>query len=78
MIRPEDAQFHPPTTDDPLWAETNYFGLYVADVPLNIGVYALFRPNVGAVGSTVAVNSARVQLPWAADYWDAWEHLPMP
>ena len=78
MIRPEDAQFHRPTTDDPLWAETNYFGLYVADVPLNIGVYALFRPNVGAVGSTVAVNSARVQLPWAADYWDAWEHLPMP
>ncbi|MDT7653699.1 MAG: hypothetical protein QOI36_5105, partial [Pseudonocardiales bacterium] len=27
MIRPSDAQFHPPTSDDPLWAETNYFGL---------------------------------------------------
>jgi hypothetical protein len=78
VIRPEDAQFHPPTTDDPLWAETNYFGLYVADVPVNIGVYALFRQNVGVVASTVSVNSRRVVEPWAGDYWDAWQHLPIP
>jgi hypothetical protein len=46
VIRPEDAQFHPPSTDDPLWAETNYFGLYAAqdtDAPINIGIYGLFR-----------------------------------
>lgn len=78
MIRAEDAQFHEPTSADPLWAETNYFGLYVADVPLNIGVYALFRHNVGVASSTVCLNSRQVTLPWAADYWDAWQHLPVP
>ncbi|MGI4895550.1 MAG: DUF7064 domain-containing protein [Janthinobacterium lividum] len=82
MIRDDDVQFHPPTADDPLWAETNYFGLYVAGEhiphPINIGVYGLFREPLGVVGSTVSVNSRRVTLPWAADYWDAWEHLVVP
>lgn len=81
MIRPEDAQFHPPTEDDPLWAETNYFGLYAGqdtDTPVNIGVYGLFREPLGVVGSTVSVNSKRVTAPWDADYWDAWEHLVVP
>lgn len=81
MIQPDDAQFHPPTTDDPLWAETNYFGLYAGqdtDRPVNIGVYGLFREPLGVVGSTVSVNSRRVTMPWAADYWDAWQHLPIP
>ncbi|MBW0116429.1 DUF7064 domain-containing protein [Pseudonocardia abyssalis] len=81
MIRPEDAQFHAPTSDDPLWAETNYFGLYAGqdtDTPMNIGVYGLFREPIGVVGSTVSVNSRRVTMPWAADYWDAWEHLVVP
>jgi hypothetical protein len=81
VIRPEDAQFHPPTSDDPLWAETNYFGLYAAqdtDSPLNIGIYSLFREPLGVVGSTVSVNSRRVTMPWAADYWDSWEHLVVP
>jgi hypothetical protein len=78
VITDQDASFHPPTSDDPLWAETNYFGLYVAEPAVNIGVYALFRANVGAASSTVSVNSKRVTTPWAADYWDAWQHLPMP
>ncbi len=81
MIRPEDAQFHPPTVDDPLWAETNYFGLYAGqdgDRPVNVGVYGLFREPLGVVGSTVSINSRKVTVPWAAEYWDAWEHLPVP
>lgn len=81
MIHPEDAQFHPPTSDDPLWAETNYFGLYAGqdtDRPLNIGVYGLFREPLRVVGSTVSVNSKKVTLPWAADYWDSWAHLVVP
>ncbi len=64
-----------------MWAETNYFGLYAGqdtDRPLNIGVYGLFREPLGVVGSTVSVNSRRVTMPWAADYWDAWEHLVVP
>jgi hypothetical protein len=81
VIRAEDAQFHAPTSDDPLWSETNYFGLYAGQDtarPLNIGIYGLFREPLGVVGSTVSVNSRRVTTPWAADYWDAWEHLVVP
>jgi hypothetical protein len=77
VITDEDARLHTPTTTDPLWAETNYFGLYVAEPAVNIGVYLLARANVGAASSTVSVNSGRVTMPWAADYWDAWQHLPM-
>lgn len=81
MISPEDAQFHPPTEANPLWAETNYFGLYTGqdtDNPMNIGVYGLFREPLGVVGSTVSVNSKRVASPWEAEYWDSWEHLVVP
>ena len=80
VIRAEDAQFHPPTTDDPLWAETNYFGLYAGqdtDRPVNIGLYALFRKPIGMVGTTVSINSQRVVAPWEAEYWDA-QNLPAP
>ncbi|MHC1559087.1 DUF7064 domain-containing protein [Actinomycetospora sp. C-140] len=85
MIRDEDAQFHPPTSDDPaqdqrLWAETNYFGLYAGqdtERPVNIGLYALHRKAIGVVGTTVSINSRRVREPWAAEYWDA-QNLPAP
>ena len=39
------------------WAETNFFGFYNAEAKLNIGVYALFRTNLGIVSSTVCMNS---------------------
>lgn len=78
MIKPEDAEFHTPTSEDPTWAETNFFGFYVPEVPLNVGVYALFRTNAGVVISTVAINSRFVDAPWQADYWDAQHHLPIP
>lgn len=78
MISPEDAELHTPTSDDPLWGETNYFGLYVPQVPLNIGVYVLVRTNTGVVNTNVSVNSQRTTLPWAADYWDAWGQAAMP
>jgi hypothetical protein len=81
VIGLEDAQFHAPTSDDPLWAETNYFGVYAAQAtqtPVNIGVYGLFREPLGVAGSTVSVTSKRVTTPWTADYWDAWEHLKLP
>lgn len=78
MIKDSDADFHAPTSDDPTWAETNFFGFYVPEAHLNIGVYALFRPNVGVVISTVAMNSKFVEAPWQAEYWDAQHHLSIP
>ena len=78
MIEAGDADFHTPTSDDPTWAETNFFGFYVPEATLNVGVYALFRPNVGVVISTIAMNSHFIDAPWQADYWDAQHHLRIP
>lgn len=78
MISDSDADFHTPTSDDQTWAETNFFGLYVPEATLNIGVYALFRPNAGVVISTVHINSRFVDKPWEGDYWDPQHHLAIP
>lgn len=77
MIRPEDAEFHP-AGDARMWAETNYFGFEVPDVPLHVGIYSLFRPNLGLVHSVVFVNSRRVDGTWEADFYDQRAYLPFP
>jgi hypothetical protein len=77
MINDIDAQFH--DTDGNLtWAETNYFGFFNAEENLNIGVYALFRPNLGVVSSTICMNSRRVVAHWESDFCDMQASLPMP
>ena len=58
MITADDAEFHQPDDNDPTWGETNFFGFYSAEEPLNIGVYTLFRPNLGVVLSTISRKSA--------------------
>jgi hypothetical protein len=81
VITARDTSFHEPTSDPasgPPWGETNYFGFYNPDVPINGGIYALFRPELGVVLSTVNLNSGRVETPQDADYWDSQVHLPIP
>lgn len=77
MIQDHDAQFHA-ADPDPTWAETNFFGFYNAQARLNIGVYALFRPNLGVVSSTICMNSARAVTPWEADFCDLRAAMPIP
>lgn len=77
MIRPEDAEFHPASADR-MWTETNYFGFDVPGVPMHVGLYALFRPNLGTVNSAIFVNSRRIDASWEADFWDSRAYLPMP
>ncbi|MGQ0464338.1 MAG: DUF7065 domain-containing protein [Sporichthyaceae bacterium] len=79
MIRDEDVEFHATDPDQPNWAETNYFGFYNAEERLNVGAYALFRPNLGVVQTTVCMNSQPDALqPWKADYADYRGHCPIP
>jgi hypothetical protein len=78
MITDEDADFHAPDEGDATWAETNYFGFYSAEGPLNVGVYTLFRPNLGVVHSTICMNSGDALQPWRADFCDMQSHLPIP
>ena len=78
MITAADAEFHPPDAADPTWGETNFFGFYSADEPLNVGIYTLFRPNLGVVLSTISMNSGDAIQPWRADFCDHQAQLPIP
>lgn len=78
MIKDEDVEFHETDPDQPNWAETNYFGFFNAEARLNVGVYGLFRPNLGIVGSTICINSGFANAPWEADFVDLQSSLPMP
>jgi len=78
MIKDEDVRFHETDPKQPNWAETNYFGFYNVEEKLNIGVYALFRPNLGIVGSTICMNSGFANAPWEADFVDLQSSLPIP
>lgn len=77
MMQDRDAEFHA-TEPDPTWAETNFFGFYSAEHCLNVGVYALFRPNLGVVSSTICMNSRRAVTPWEADFCDLRAAMPIP
>jgi hypothetical protein len=77
VIKDQDAEFHD-TDADPTWAETNFFGFYNAEEHLNVGVYALFRPNLGVVSSTICMNSGRAVTPWEADFCDMRAAMPIP
>src|SRR5271165_5422955 len=78
MIRDEDAHFHTPDAGVSNWAETNFFGFYNAEANLNVGVYALFRTNLGVVSSTICMNSGFARAPWEADFCDLRASLPIP
>jgi hypothetical protein len=78
VIKDDDVHFHPADADEPSWAETNYFGFYNAEARLNIGVYALFRTNLGIVSSTICMNSGMSNTPWEADFCDLRASMPIP
>ena len=78
MIRDEDAAFHAPNPAEPTWAETNFFGFYNAEEHLNVGVYALFRTNLGTVTSSICMNSRRAVTHWEADFCDMRAAIPIP
>src|SRR5690625_2576661 len=77
MILDKDADFHDPQVGEPLWAETNYFGFEIPEVPLHVGLYSLFRPNLDVVNSAIFVNSRKVTSAWETDYWDHRAYLPL-
>ncbi len=78
MITDQDVFFHPPTSDDPTWAETNYFGFYLPGEPLHVSVYVQAKPNLGAVLSSVTCVDGFSNAPHEVLYSDCHVHLPMP
>jgi hypothetical protein len=78
VIKDEDVHFHAADAHEPTWAETNFFGFYNAEAKLNVGVYALFRTNLGIVSSTICMNSGFSNTPWEADFCDLRASMPIP
>ncbi len=78
MITEQDMYFHPPTSDDSTWAETNYFGFYVAEENIHVGAYVQAKPNLGAVLSSVTIFDGIDDQPQEILFSDCHIHLPMP
>jgi hypothetical protein len=77
VITAADASLHTPDSDNPMWAETNFFGFAIPEANMNGHIYMLFRPNQGVCLTTVAINSRRCLTPWDAEFADFNSHVPM-
>jgi len=76
-VHPND-EFHPPTTDDPYWSETNWFAFSVPERKLSGWVYPFFRPNLGVCSAAVVLWDDQGDHPWNCRYYKQFWHLPMP
>lgn len=73
-----DDSFHPPTSDDPLWTETSWYGFAVPERKLGGMIYPLFRRNQGVCSIAVHVWDAAAHEPWRVPYSRAQWHVPIP
>ncbi len=78
MITEKDMYFHKPTSNDHYWAETNYFGFYVAEEAIHVNVYVLTRQNAGVVLSSITVTDGFSNTPHQVRYSNNQVHLPFP
>ncbi len=78
MITEQDVYFHTPTSDDPTWAETNYFGFYIPEENIHVGAYVQAKQNLGAVLSSVTIFDGISNTPHEILYSDCHMHLPLP
>jgi hypothetical protein len=76
-MHPSD-EFHPPTTDDPYWSETNWFAFGVPDRRLSGWLYPFFRPNLGVCSAAVLLWDDEGDQTWNCRYYKQFWHLPMP
>lgn len=78
MLTAADDRLHPPTSDDPWWTETAWFGFAVPDAGLCGSIYQIYRTNQGVMTTAVYVWSPGRedlrQLPYYRTFW----HLPIP
>ncbi|MBQ0798234.1 MAG: hypothetical protein KBT63_03040 [Porticoccaceae bacterium] len=78
MITEQDMYFHPPTSDDTTWAETNYFGFYVPEENIHVQAYVQTKPTLGAVLSSITIVDGIGDKPHEILFSDCYMHLPMP
>jgi len=73
-----DDRFHAPTSPDPTWGETCWFGFSAPDHALAGTLYPLFRNHLGVCALGVAVWDASAHEPWRARYARRLWHVPIP
>jgi hypothetical protein len=73
-----DDEFHPPTSDDPYWAETCWFTFTVPERRLSGQLYPFFQPNQGTTAAGAYFWDDRGDEPWNCRYAKNFWHLPMP
>ena len=78
MIRPEDAEFHTPPSNDFRWCETNPFLFNIPAARIAGVIYVVTRPVLGVCMSDITVCD-RVTRSWEEQlYVDNQQHLPCP
>jgi hypothetical protein len=70
----EDDEFHPPTSDDPYWAETCWFTFTVPDRRLSGQLYPFFQPNQGVLSAGAYFWDPTADIRHSRHFW----HLPIP
>jgi hypothetical protein len=73
-----DDELHPPTTDDPYWAETAWFTFAVPGRRLSGQLYPFFHTNLGVCAAGAYVWDDTGDQTWNARYAKNFWHLPMP
>ncbi len=73
-----DDEFHPPTTDDPAWAETCWFTFMVPERRLSGQLYPFFQPNLGVLSAGAYLWDHTGHSPADARYARHFWHLPIP
>lgn len=77
-ITAADDEFHPPTSDDPSWAETCWFTFSVPERRLSGQLYPFFQPNLGVLSAGVYVWDDHDRQVWNGRYGKNLWHLPIP
>ncbi len=74
----EDDEFHPPSNDDPYWAETCWFTFTVPERRLSGQLYPFFQPNQGVLSAGAYfwdhTGHTTADILHSRHFW----HLPIP
>lgn len=73
-----DDEFHPPTSDDPSWAETCWFTFTVPERRLSGQLYPFFSPNLGVAAGAAIFWDRLDDDPNRCAYFKQLWHLPIP
>jgi hypothetical protein len=77
-LLPSDDALHEPSTDDPWWTETVWFGWMVPERKILGYFYPGFRANLGIMFGNVLVTDPSADLPWEIPFFEEYWHLKLP